>query len=344
MTIEFQRLITIKSSATGDVSPAISVVVAVKNEMDNLPQFIQSLSSLNYQTVQFVVVDDNSTDSSFDYLQKIGGKDSRFVVIKNAGSGKKSALETGVNVASGDYILFTDADCVYQKDWLSGIAKVLHAEDPYLVVLPVTTHYATTLAGKVQELDFLSLIATTLGAGTRPFMCNGANLGVKKSVFIELDPYADNKHIPTGDDVFLLHAVKERYPSKISINAGRETWVRTSVKPNWVGFFEQRIRWGAKGINYSDSWTVMVACLVLFESGVVFGALVLGLLGLSPLWFLMFFTLKLAVDSCLLIKAARYFGKSYLIPLILPTSLFYILYVPVVALLGVVKNLLKFRK
>lgn len=322
----------------------LSVIVPFRNEGANLTQLIGAIAKNSLENTQLIFVNDGSGDQSLEIVRQqmvIQLSDSEVLVLQNSGTGKKAAIETGISQATGEYIVMTDADCEPVSTWIASIRKYLAQRSPDLLILPVMTRKGEGFVSHFQELDFLSLIASTFSVPKHPFLCNGANLLVKTSTFRALDPFATNRHIPTGDDIFLLQSMKKN-GKKIEACCLPELQVHTRVKENWAGFFEQRIRWGSKSLNYKDQFTLLAALVVFGMSLSLFLSLVLVFAGFVIFPFVILFVLKLAVDSLLLIKAARYFGKGYLIPLILPASVLYLVYVPVVGVLGMFRSLLRY--
>ena len=98
-----------------------------------------------------------------------------------------------------------------------------------------------------QRLDFLSLQAATLGGfGQRhPFLCNGANLCYKKETFFNVNAFAGNHHIASGDDIFLLEKMIEN-KKNIQYIASAEAMVFTHATKSWKALFLQRLRWASK--------------------------------------------------------------------------------------------------
>lgn len=343
-SINFRQLS--RSQVIGESGPPsfISVIVAVKNEESRIGDLIDSLEKQHYSTAEYIFVDDGSTDGTIERIEAVCGLKDKFQIIRNPGKGKKSAINYGAGKARGEFLVFTDADCSMGPEWLTAIVNEMRSKQALLLIVPVRNTESKSLAGRLQELDFLSLIASTFGSWRNPFLCNGANLCVERKVFLDLDPFADNLHIPTGDDIFLLQKMKRSYPEHIKLSLNTNAWVNTPVKETWGGFFEQRIRWGSKTINYSDSWSLFLAALVVLVSIATLLSLAMLLLGVLPQLFLPLLLVKLGVDSLLLITASRFFQKRQLIPLILPASIAYIIYVPIVAVIGIVRNLTTFRK
>jgi glycosyltransferase involved in cell wall biosynthesis len=100
-----------------DNFPRLTVLVAAKEEEDNIAECLQSLLKQNYPTLQIVAIDDRSQDGTLAILNRIqeeAGVKLNVVCVKElpAGwTGKNHALHQGTRVASGDWLCFTDADC-----------------------------------------------------------------------------------------------------------------------------------------------------------------------------------------------------------------------------------------
>ncbi|MFN4112273.1 MAG: glycosyltransferase, partial [Ignavibacteria bacterium] len=87
-----------------------SLIIAFKNEKENLPELIHTLKSqsLSPDNFEVIFVDDYSTDDSFEYLKSLIDEQTNFKVIKNKyEQGKKFALKTGINEAIFDILIFT---------------------------------------------------------------------------------------------------------------------------------------------------------------------------------------------------------------------------------------------
>jgi len=95
--------------------PLISVLVPLRNEERNVKQLIAHLKSLTYPTLEFILLDDQSTDRTLSLLYSNIKGDKRFQILKgnslpNGWIGKVYACHQLQQVAKGDYLLFIDAD------------------------------------------------------------------------------------------------------------------------------------------------------------------------------------------------------------------------------------------
>ena len=99
-----------------EVRKAVTVLAPMRNEAENVPEFISALSSqMGAKNIKFVVINDSSTDKTAELLSTVIDGDSRFAVIDSPAQrdgwlGKVSALQTGYELANSDYIITLDAD------------------------------------------------------------------------------------------------------------------------------------------------------------------------------------------------------------------------------------------
>lgn len=93
--------------------PLISVIVPVYNVERFLPKCIESILKQSYKNLELILVDDGSSDKSFEICKQYEQKDSRVVVIGQQNGGVSSARNHGLKVAKGEYICFVDSD-----DWI----------------------------------------------------------------------------------------------------------------------------------------------------------------------------------------------------------------------------------
>jgi len=101
-----------------------SVVIAARNEEARVEQTIRHVLAQQHVEIEVVVVDDRSTDGTNKILQQLAKEDSRLRVIRidalpDGWLGKCHACHIGAKAATGDWILFTDADCWMKRDLLA---------------------------------------------------------------------------------------------------------------------------------------------------------------------------------------------------------------------------------
>lgn len=112
----------------------VSIVFPVYNKSELLPTTLPSLLSQTYREFELIAVDDGSTDGSGDFLDRLAKTDSRVKVIHQPNVGVSAARNAALDRASGDYVVFADADDTVCPDWLEVLAKEAETSGADIVV------------------------------------------------------------------------------------------------------------------------------------------------------------------------------------------------------------------
>lgn len=102
----------------------ISVIVAVYNVEQYLINCIDSLINQSYSDVEFILVDDGSTDKSALLCDQAQQRDPRIKVIHKANGGLSDARNAGLEIATGKFVMFIDGDDVLDQGTLSILYKI----------------------------------------------------------------------------------------------------------------------------------------------------------------------------------------------------------------------------
>ena len=101
----------------------LSIIVPAKDEEANIKASVESILASSYQDLEIILVDDRSHDGTWQLMELLQRLDNRVKTVKieklPAGwTGKTHAMYVGASVASGDMLLFTDADALFSRDLL----------------------------------------------------------------------------------------------------------------------------------------------------------------------------------------------------------------------------------
>jgi cellulose synthase/poly-beta-1,6-N-acetylglucosamine synthase-like glycosyltransferase len=100
------------------VDRTITLVIPVKNEERRLPTCFEAIRAQTVQPTEIIVVDGHSTDRTVEVALQNGAR-----VFYEEFRTRGGACQVGVEHASGDFVVFTDADCVPEPDWIETLAK-----------------------------------------------------------------------------------------------------------------------------------------------------------------------------------------------------------------------------
>jgi cellulose synthase/poly-beta-1,6-N-acetylglucosamine synthase-like glycosyltransferase len=318
-------------------SVPVSVVIAVRNEEHHIRGLLKSLGDQSYPKTlyEIIIVDDHSDDGTWEIL--IGGeyRDLNMNALKapaRAGAGssfKKYAISAGIAVAKGELIVTTDADCQFHKDWLAVLTGFYKEKNAAFIAAPVMITNTGSLLSIFQALDFLSLQGITGASVHRHFhsMCNGANLAYTRSAFIEVNGFEGIDHIPSGDDMLLMHKIYNSYPGRVFYLKSWQAIVRTEPALSWKAFFHQRIRWASKSVHYKDKRIFRVLLLVYLVNCCFL------VLGIASFWngtwlffFLLLLLAKLMIEFPFVNLVSAFFGQTGLMkffPFLQPLHILY---------------------
>jgi len=310
----------------------ISIIIAARNETQNLPKLLVDLSLQNFpsEQMEIIVIDDHSDTplSSLSGVIEYAGQNLRVLDLPTGKQGKKQALLEGVNCSKGELLLFTDADCRVSPLWVSSYAEIYFQERPGLILGLVDYPIQKGLFQIFSRFDFLSLIITGAGFARlkRPVMCNGANLAVRKDLYLKSSLQIKNR-IFSGDDIFLLHAVKKLKDEKISVLKSIDSIVISNSPDNFRDFMNQRIRWASKSKHYSDKDTIALALLVFFSNIILVFSIILFLVTNKIQAFAIIIIIKTIADFLILDAGLRFFGGFKYLVLLPLFELVYPIYI-----------------
>lgn len=118
-------------------NPKLTVIIPAYNEMKVISKTISEVkkSLSGFMDIEIIVVDDNSTDGTYEECLKAAKDSSRIKVVKNTfGKGKGSALKCGFSYATGDFVTFLDADLDLHPSQIPTFFSYMKEADADIVV------------------------------------------------------------------------------------------------------------------------------------------------------------------------------------------------------------------
>ena len=325
-----------------DFTPKVSIVIAMRNEENEVERLLQNLQSQIYPTdkLELILVNDHSIDNTLNILNSSQLDNLQVINMPKEEFGKKNAIKKAVELASGDIILASDADCSFNPKWGQTMANYFADENIKMVSGPVAYHKQKGMFLSLQALEFSSLIGSGAGAigVNNAIFCNGANMAYRKEVFLEVNEFSIDTAV-SGDDVFLLHSVKAKYSNAIVFAKQENAIVTTDAVQTLNGFINQRKRWTAKSSGYKDFASIYASFLVLFTNLALVFLFAMHFVSIEYFnLFLLFYALKFLVDLLLLTPVLKFFKRTDLIKWILPFEIFYSFYIVLIVILSFTKK------
>ncbi len=239
-----------------EVLPPLSVVVAARNEADTIESALASLLQVDYPGLEVVVVNDRSEDDTGELLNRMAAADPSLRVVHNhdlpdGWLGKTHALHLGAEMATGEILLFTDADVHFEREFLRlAVAALNHLRADHLVVAPqvVTDTFWEKIAVPCFTLLFgLKFRPEVVHREPSRFVGVGAFNMLRRSVYQRIGGHRAIS-LQVADDLILGKLVKREGFQQLFLisNQVRVRWVK-GLRGIVLGLEKN----GFAGTNYS---------------------------------------------------------------------------------------------
>lgn len=238
-----------------DKLPTASIIIAARNEEQNIIRCLNSLAELDYpeDKLEIILVDDKSTDKTgqlIDEFIKEKPKFKKIITKKEIGKlkGKTNALANALEIANGEIILTTDADCVVKPSWVKTVTSYYHED--VAIVNGFTTQESYNGFSGMQALDFIYLLIVASGTTNLgyPISCIGNNMSYRKKAYKEVGGY-ENLPFSVTEDFNLLMAITRLKKYKIIFPLDKDALVISEPCKNFKELFQQKKRWGVGGLE-----------------------------------------------------------------------------------------------
>ena len=237
------------------------------------PRFIENLIQITTESRRSTdgqpTVKTNVTDTSLTHITPIRG-------VNDDNQGKKHALSKLIHAATTEYVWLHDDDVVWpeaaknQSSLLSSPLMGGSKGAPDLIILPLRME-SPSLEGRdgvgllhsLQIAEYAAIQELTMRTAEagKAVMCSGANLIVRREAWLECEEEL-HPEIPSGDDMFLLEAMKRR-GMRIAVIDEPDYAAVVRPVPTWRAFFRQRMRWAGKAPKYTDKDILRCGAIVV---------------------------------------------------------------------------------
>lgn len=281
----FAKLAFYKDSSKVDAkNPAVSVIIAARNEYYNLSNKLVNILTQDYPDFEVIVVNHASNDETVDYLKELSAKYPHLKVVNierelNFFTGKKFPLSLGIKSAKNDLLLLTDADCEPTSDrWISSMVQNYNDETEIVLgygpykeekgFLNLVIRYDTFMVA----MQYLSY--ALVGA---PYMGVGRNLSYSRSMFFRNKGFTSHYKVVSGDDDLFINQVATKKNTRIDID--QDSFMYSDPKTDFKTWIRQKTRHMGAGKYYKAKFKFM-----------------LGLFGFSNILFYIFLILLLVLN------------------------------------------------
>lgn len=215
-----------------NTSDSLSVIIPVYNDPSGLKDTVEGILQTRFDgELEIVIVDNNSTDDTYDVAQSYAARHDRVhAVVEDDIQSSYAARNTGIDHATGDVLVFVDADITMDPDWLDTIATEIDDEDylTYDVKVYVPDGEDTWVARYNEHTSF----PIEEYAKERDFGGGGC-IAVRREVFEDVGRF--NHRLISGGDAEFGHRVAAsgrdiRFTPKTRVYHPARTSLRSQIK------------------------------------------------------------------------------------------------------------------
>lgn len=254
------------TNETPDI-PGISIVISAKNEVDNLKKLIPLLLNQQFSAFEIILVDDRSTDDTYDFGIELDQKEERFKLVRIDNTpdhinNKKYALILGIRAAKYDHILLTDADCLPETQyWIKEMSQGFNSDNKkfvlgysqYLKAKGILNYFIT------YETMLTAIHYIGIGLLGNPYMGVGRNIAYRKPFFLENNGFGKYQGVVGGDDDLLINQYGTRKNTSIILSP--ESTVYSDPKTKLSEFVLQKTRHLSVGKHYRGTDKLLLGLL-----------------------------------------------------------------------------------
>jgi glycosyltransferase involved in cell wall biosynthesis len=250
----------------------VSIIIAARNEYDNLQKYLPLILNQDYPEFEVVVVNHCSWDMSQQLLEEMQLqykhlKVSQLIEQEKYPTGKKFALTIGIKAAKYDQLLFTDADCEPASNQWLRLMESRFMNNTEIVLGFSPYHKKRGLLNLFDRFEtfMTAVFYFAFALAGNAFMGVGRNMAYRKNVFFRHKGFASHQHIMSGDDDLFVNEAATPY--NVAIECDSDSFVYTDAKETYEKWSRQKTRHMTTGKLYKTKHQVAL--------GVYYGSLFL---------------------------------------------------------------------
>ncbi|HCX72403.1 MAG TPA: hypothetical protein DHM37_01665 [Candidatus Cloacimonas sp.] len=330
-----------KNNSKTKVKNKFSVIIAARNEANNLPHLLLKLKEQSYPTEDFeiIVANDRSTDDTAKILENWQNKLTNLKIVtvqKNDEHlvGKKKALQTAIEVAKYNIFAFTDADCLPGSHWLQELNRAFD-EKTDLVAGYSPLLGKQNLVYKLKNLERAAIFAVTAGSffWNWGITCTGRNLAYRRDIFQKSGGFRGIGKIRSGDDDLMLLKMR-KYIRKMRFMFASAATVPAKDNTSSQAQINLETRRASKFQYYPADIKLLALLVFIFYLGLSVSFILLLLGNFSLKLFFLLLILKIIPEFMLISTFLIKIGRLKLISLFPLAELLYLPYFIFFALKG----------
>ncbi|MCK5815027.1 MAG: glycosyltransferase [Flavobacteriaceae bacterium] len=229
----------------------VSVLICARNESKNLRKYLPLILQQNYPNFELVLINDGSNDDTLEVFKFFKEKHLHSHQIKivdvlqneSLEGNKKHAVSLGINAATYEHLLFTDADCwPASENWISEMTSQFYSEKKIVLGYGSYKKSENSFLNKLIRFEtvFTALQYFSYAKLGVAYMGVGRNLGYKKTLFEKNNGFDKHLHIKSGDDDLFINQVATK--NNVAIVFTADSFTISEPKTTFKSWIQQKRR------------------------------------------------------------------------------------------------------
>lgn len=243
----FGRLAFHRNKPEKQELPPVSIIIAARNESENLHKFLPFILEQDYPEFEVIVVNHQSIDDSQYVLNALERQYPKLHTVKVERSqhlkyGKKLPLTLGIKRAKYEHMLFTDADCKPASDqWIKSMVENFSKKKQIVLGYGPYEKRKGLLNFLIRfDTAWIAVNYMSMAKSGLPYMGIGRNMAYTKTVFDKVSGFKSHYAISSGDDdLFIQEAAQKK---NYTINNNPDSYCYSPAPKTWKEWFNQKSR------------------------------------------------------------------------------------------------------
>ncbi|TQI71944.1 glycosyl transferase family 2 [Gramella sp. Hel_I_59] len=160
----------------------VSVIIPNFNSIKFIEATLDSVFNQTYKNIEIIIIDDGSTDGSFEYISNLDNQNIK--LLKSPGKGACAARNYGLRLAKGEFIQFLDADDLFSPNKIESQVSALRNQPESIAVCSTKHFYETIDKGVITDREFLYTTSDTEAFLLNLYGANGQQNMVQTSAWL----------------------------------------------------------------------------------------------------------------------------------------------------------------
>lgn len=264
------RFSTSKEPNPNQQNYPVSIIIACRNEAENLRKHLPKLLNQNYHKFEIILVDDASTDTTLSIMEQYAKKyqNLHYVSIpktKIYSGNKKNAITLAIQNASYEHLLFIDADCEPKSDnWIDKMAANF-SEKEQLILGYGAYKKSSGWLNKLIRFETLMTASQYFSYAIvgLPYMGVGRNMAYTKSFFSKAKGFKSHENIKSGDDDLIINQMATKENTTICWD--KEAHTISQPKTTFAEWFRQKRRHITTATSYKPVHKLLLGFFYLSQ-------------------------------------------------------------------------------